>query len=166
MGARDGAGCRMGDGYGISGSACVRDAGFIVVVPSMAAGRGGSMASDRWRGSRGRTLRNRAAQLSACGLRFVATELFLLRSQFFFVYAAAGIPWSHLSSSGSTAETSVRLCARIILRITGVAGGSTRVKGLVEGKDSSRGGRSGRGNRFLLLSLQCVVLLVEGRTNI
>src|SRR5258708_11181841 len=108
------AGCRMGDGYGISRCARVGDSGCLRFVASMVPRRGRSTASHRRRGNRSGNLRDRVTRLSPCSVRFVASELFLLRSQFVFVHAAAGISGTHLSSSGSTAETFVRLRAWIV----------------------------------------------------
>src|SRR5215813_14123686 len=64
----------------------------------------------------------RVVWLSAGGIRRIASELFVLRSELIFVYAAAGIYGADIPASGPAAEDFVWMLARIALRVAGDGG--------------------------------------------
>src|ERR1700681_2632049 len=96
----------MGDSDGISRGSGFGDAGILCAVAGTGTRGSGSLAGDRGSGPWGWNLRGCPVRLSARGVWHVSSELFLLRSEFVFVYAAAGVFGVDLSASGPAVEDS------------------------------------------------------------
>ena len=152
----------MGDGYGISGCAGVGDAGVSGSVARVAAWGKGALAGFRRSGSGCGNLFDCLAELSVCGVWIVSSELFVLRSAIVCVYAAARLYGTDLSTSGPAAETFVWVFAWAVPGVAGSAGRSGGIVVVVEREDLFGGGVGRGGDRDLLFSVQCIVLLVEG----
>ena len=162
MGAGGGAGGGMGDGHGISRRSGFGDAGILGFVAGMVARDGGALAGDSRRRCGGGDLSDGAAGVSARGIWGVSSELFVLRSEFVFVHAAAGVFGVNVPSPGPAAEDFVWVLARVVLCVAGAGGRAGWAVVAVEREGSSRCGCGGGGDRVVLLSVQRVILLVEG----
>ena len=114
----------MGDGDGVSRSTGFRGAGISRIGAGVASRRSLAVARGRWRWPGRRHMCRRAYGVFVRGVRIVSSQLFLLRSQFFFVHAAAGLHGIDLSASRPAVEDSLRMLARPVLRLTGAASGS------------------------------------------
>src|ERR1035438_32866 len=121
--------------------------------------RGGGGGSGRG----GRDLRDGSVGISARGVWDVSAELFLLRSEFVFVHAAARIFGADLSSPRQAAEAAFRVLARTAVCIASDSGRSSRALVVVEREGPPPCGSGGSGHCLVLLFVQCVLLLVEGR---
>ncbi len=121
--------------------------------------------ASRWKviagvGYRGGDLHRRVAGIFARCIWRVSSELFVLRSEFVFVYAVAGIYGADVSASGPGAEVVVWMRAGIVFCFSGDAGCRGWI--VVVKKNESGCGVGGGRNRSLLLFVQRIVLLVEG----
>ncbi len=132
MGAGRGTDGWMGDGHGVSGCSGLGDAGVFGAVGGLAAREWRAMAGIGGRGGWGGDLRRRVAGIFARGVWGVPSQLFVLRSQFVFVYAAAGVYGADVSASGSAAENFIRVFARAVLCFAGSTGGSVGI--VVDGR--------------------------------
>ena len=99
LGAGRWAGRGMGDGHGISRGSSLSDGCAAGTGAGMASRVCRSLARNRGSGIGSGAVLGRVARLSLRRVWNVSPELFLLRSEFFFVHAAAGIHGAHLSSS-------------------------------------------------------------------
>ncbi len=151
LGAGRGIGRGVGDGDGISGGSGVGDAGLSRAIAGMVARKYGALASRRWRGSGCGHLLDGVDGVFARGFWRVSSELFVLRSEFVFVYATAGVHGADVSASGPAAEDSVWMFARAVVCVAGAGGGSMWIVAVVERQDVSRGGFGGGGDCGLLL---------------
>src|ERR1700722_10462272 len=114
----------MGNRYRISRGTGFGDAGVARPVAGMVAWKCSALAGcgGSWRGC-GR-LPGRVVELSARSVWGISSELFVLRSEFVFVYAATGLYGADVSAPGSTADNSVWMLARVAICVAGVGGGS------------------------------------------
>src|SRR4051812_3484792 len=150
----------MGHGYGIPRRARFGSTGMVCFGPGMGAGHSRPRARCGGDCDRSRCMRSRIVQLSARGVWFVSSKLFLLRSGFVFVHAAAGIPGPDISASRSAAQTAVRMFARVVPCFAGHVGGAHWTLVVVD-ETAFRSRAGGRGHCALLLLVQWLVLLVE-----
>src|SRR5438270_9864456 len=140
----------MGYDDGVSRSAGVRFAGAVCRRTGMGARNQGSLARSCRSWNWGWGLRGFALRIPACGVRGISSELFVLRSQLVFIYAAAGLYGADVPASGPAAKASFWLFTRPVLCFAGDAGGTgwTMVV-MAEATFQSRA--DGRGDCALLL---------------
>src|SRR5579871_2697739 len=154
----------MGHGHGVSGGSGVGLVGLLRLGTSLAQRHCGSVAGCFRSRNRGCRLCGSVVRISLCRVRRVASKLFVLRSEFVFVYAAARLYGADVSASRPAAEVVVWMLARIALCLPG-AGGSRG--GIVAvGKAKSRRGMGGGRDHGVLLLVQCILLLVEGGADV
>ena len=119
LGVGRGFGSGMGDGNGVSSGTGVSDPGVLSAGAGVAARKCSALARYRWSGIGRRGLSDCIAELFARGVWIVSSQLFVLRSEFVFVYAAAGLYGINVSASRPAVEAFVRMFAGIVFCVSG-----------------------------------------------